>query len=145
MARLVLWGYEAAKFGAVGAIAYVVDNGLYALLVEGPGHLMGEYRVRASIIATIVATLVSYCGNRYWTFGAKRAKAPLREVLLFFAANGVGMLITGGCLYISHWILGFESLAADTISRNIGIALGTIFRYFAYKFWVFTAKQAEKP
>jgi putative flippase GtrA len=143
-AKLALWAYEAGKFGAVGALAYLVDNGAYLLLVKGPGQVMAGVPVRASIIATVIATAVSYTGNRYWTFRGKRAQMPAREATLFFAANAVGLAITGGCLYFSHWILGFHSLAADTIARNIGIVLGTIFRYFSYKFWVFTAKRTEK-
>jgi putative flippase GtrA len=153
--KLLLWGYEMAKFGAVGAVAYVADNGGYLLLTEGPGQLMARWPVRASILASLFATGVSYLGNRYWTFSHKRAKMPIKEAIWFFAANGVGILITGGCLYFSRWMLDFHGAVPDTIARNIGIVLGTIFRYVAYKFWVFraplpepaglNAKPTEKP
>jgi putative flippase GtrA len=145
LAKLLLWAYEAAKFGAVGLVAYVVDNGLYLLLAEGPGEVMAAWPVRASILASLVATGVSYLGNRYWTFSRKRAKMPLKEVAMFVAANVVGLLITAGCLYFSRWVLHFEGPGPDVIARNIGIVLGTIFRYLAYKFWVFTATRTEKP
>jgi putative flippase GtrA len=149
--RLVRLAYEAVKFGAVGAVAFVVDNGLYFLLVNGPGELLAGVPVRASIVASVIATGVSYLGNRYWTFSKKRAGqgtegakgAAAREAGLYIAANVVGVLITGGCLYFSRWVLGFHSPGADAIARNVGIALGTIFRYVAYKFWVF--RGLEKP
>jgi putative flippase GtrA len=145
LAKLFLWAYEAAKFGAVGAVAWLVDNGAYLLLTEGPGGLMAAYPVRASIIASAVATAVSYLGNRYWTFAGRRAKLPLKEAAAFVAANGIGLLITGGCLYLSRWVFGFHGAGPDVIARNLGIVLGTVFRYLAYKFWVFTARTTEKP
>jgi putative flippase GtrA len=144
--------FEGAKFGAVGALAFVVDNGLYLLLVNGPGKLLAPWPVRASILASVAAVGFSYVGNRYWTFSKKRSRAgadrrgraPLREMLAFAAANAVGVLITGACLYLSRWILDQHSAGADVLARNIGIAVGTVFRYLAYKFWVFTAS-AERP
>jgi putative flippase GtrA len=140
LSKLARWAYEAGKFGAVGAAAWVVDNGFYLLATEGPGRLMAAWPVRASILASLVATAFSYFGNRYWTFSRRRAKLPAKEVAAFAAANVVGVLITGACLYFSRWVLGFHGAAPDTLARNIGIALGTVFRYLAYKFWVFNAK-----
>jgi putative flippase GtrA len=136
----------------VGAIAFVVDNGLYRLLVGGPAKLLAPWPVRASILASTVAVAVSYVGNRYWTFSKTRSRAgpgrrsrmPLREMLAFAAANAIGVLITGACLYVSRWILDQHSAGADVLARNVGIALGTVFRYLAYKFWVFTGS-ARKP
>jgi putative flippase GtrA len=64
-------------------------------------------------------------------------------MVTFGLANAIGIVITGACLYFSRWVLGFHSAGADAIARNIGIALGTIFRYLAYKFWVFKTPQKE--
>jgi putative flippase GtrA len=42
------------------------------------------------------------------------------------------------CLWFSHYILGFTSPLADNISANvIGLGLGTIFRFWSYRRWVF--------
>jgi putative flippase GtrA len=137
--------YEAGKFGAVGAAAWVVDNGVFLLATQGPGQVMGAMPVRASIVAGLVATGFSYIGNRYWTFSGKRAKLPTKEVVAFVVANIVGIIITNACLYLSRWVFDFHGAGPDTIARNIGIVLGTIFRYLAYKFWVFNAKTTETP
>jgi putative flippase GtrA len=145
--------FEGAKFGTVGAIAFLVDNGTYFLLVSGPGHLLAPWPVRASILASVIATAVSYGGNRYWTFSEQRhrgtpgkpGRVPVKEAVMYAAANLAGVLITGACLYFSRWILDFHSPSADAIARNTGIVLGTIFRYLAYKFWIFSAKPKETP
>jgi putative flippase GtrA len=140
------WAWEAGKFGAVGAAAFLVDNATYFLLVTGPGQLLATAPVRASIMASLVATAFSYVGNRYWTFAQQRSapsKRQVREAAAFVAANLIGIVITGACLYFSRWVLDLHSVAADAVARNIGIVLGTVFRYLAYKFWVFTAKPKE--
>jgi putative flippase GtrA/VanZ family protein len=141
LSRLIL---EAAKFGAVGAAAFIVDNAVYFLLVDGPGQLFEAWPVRASIVASTVATAFSYIGNRYWTFAKKGTKMPIPEILAFAVANIVGIAITGSCLYISRWLLDFHSIGADAVARNLGIALGTVFRYMAYKFWVFNGDRTRK-
>ena len=52
--------------------------------------------------------------------------------------NGVGLLISVGCLWFSHYALGFTSLLADNIRANfVGVALGTMFRFWSYRKWVF--------
>jgi hypothetical protein len=43
-----------------------------------------------------------------------------------------------GCLWISHYLLGLDSALADNISANvIGLGLGTLFRFWSYRRWVF--------
>ena len=55
---------ELAKFGVVGAIAAVIDLGGAAYLHGVLG--VGPLSAKAAAIAA--ATLVSYLGNRFWTF-----------------------------------------------------------------------------
>jgi putative flippase GtrA len=51
---------------------------------------------------------------------------------------GVGLLISVACLWFSHYALGFTSLLADNISANfVGLGLGTLFRFWSYRKWVF--------
>ncbi len=57
------------------------------------------------------------------------------------------MGIALGCLWFTHYALGFDSIIADNISANvIGLALGTIFRFWSYRKWVFpdTAAVSDK-
>jgi putative flippase GtrA len=59
---------------------------------------------------------------------------------MFFLLNGVGMLISVGCLWLSHYALGLTSALADNLSANvIGLGLGTLFRFWSYRKWVFPA------
>jgi hypothetical protein len=48
------------------------------------------------------------------------------------------MLIALACLWFSHYALGLTSVLADNISANVvGLALGTLFRFWSYRRWVF--------
>ena len=131
--------HEMAKFGVVGVVAFVVDIGLFNLLrgLTGSGPL-ADKPLTAKIISVVVATTVAYFGNRFWTFRHRARTSMRREYVLFFVLNGVGLLISVGALWFSHYALGFTSLLADNISANfVGVAIGTMFRFWSYRKWVF--------
>jgi len=132
---------EIAKFGAVGSMAFVIDVGLFNLLMYagGAGPLSGK-PLTAKAISVIAATTFAYFGNRFWTFRHRGRTHMGREYALFFALNGVAMLIALACLWFSHYALGLTSPIADNISANvIGLGLGTLFRFWSYRRWVFPA------
>jgi putative flippase GtrA len=135
---------EMLKFGVVGAVAFVVDTGLFNLLSTGlwPGGgqapLDGHEKI-AKVVAATVATLVAWVGNRHWSFRHRRQAAAHRELLLFAVMNVGGMAIAVTCLTVSHDVFGFTSTLADNVSGVfIGTALGTLFRFWAYRTFVFT-------
>ena len=135
---------EALKFGVVGAVAFVVDIGLFNLLSTdlwpfgGAAPLDGHEKI-AKIASVTVATLVAWLGNRLWSFRHRRQAAAHRELLLFAVMNVAGMAIAIACLTISHDVLHFTSTLADNLSGNIiGTGLATLFRFWAYRKYVFT-------
>ncbi|GAA0999371.1 GtrA family protein [Subtercola frigoramans] len=128
------------KFGVVGAIGFVVDFAVFNwLLINGIGNdhfLSGP--LWAKVVAVAVATVVTWFGNRYWTFREHRRANYLRELLEFSVVAVSGLLINLLCLWVSHYVLGFQSLLADNISSQlIGTVLATIFRFALYRYWVF--------
>jgi len=130
---------ELARFGSVGAVAYVVDLGLFNLLRFGPGELLHAKPLTAKILSVSVATLVAWLGNRYWAFAGSRTSSRGRELAGFVVVNVGGLVIGVGCLAFSHYLLGLTSPLADNISANaVGLGLGTAFRYFFYRRLVFT-------
>ncbi|MCQ1994352.1 GtrA family protein [Arthrobacter sp. zg-Y1171] len=123
------------SFSAVGAVAFVVDVVLFNIL---SATLVPDSPIAAKTISVAAATTVSWLGSRYVTFRKLRTRSIRSETLLFALTNLVGLLISTGCLFISHYVLDFRSTFADNISGNVvGIGLGNIFRYFAYRYVVF--------
>ena len=124
---------ELAKFGAVGALGAVVDLGGTGVLhgVGGIGPLTSK------AIAVTIATVVTYAGNRFWTFRHRDNQSLPREATLFVALNLVGLLIAEIVIAITTYGLGYRDQFSYNAASVIGTGLGTIFRYFAYKKWVF--------
>jgi putative flippase GtrA len=131
---------QLASFGVVGAVGFVVDLGVFNLLratVLSPDEVHAG-PIIAKVISTICAIAVNWVGNRYWTFRKQRRSEATREGIEFVIVSLGGLVITLGCLWLSHYVLGFTSALADNISGNIiGLGLGTLFRFWLYKVWVY--------
>lgn len=133
---------EMIKFGIVGAVAFVIDLGLFNILratvLSGYGNGPLSRAVIATIISAAVATVVAWIGNRAWTFRHRRNRPVHHEALLFALTNGVALLIQAGCVGFSHHFLGQESLVVENVAKLVGIGLGTLFRFWAYRKFVFS-------
>ena len=130
---------ELGKFGVIGLVAYIIDLTIFNVLrfAGGEGPLYDK-PLTAKVVSVLAATTFAYFGNRHWTFKDRSRTSFRRQYTLFFVFNAVGMIISLSCLWVSHYLLGFESALADNISANvIGLVLGTIFRFWGYHNWVF--------
>lgn len=138
----MLWR-EVMKFGVVGAAAFVVDTGIFVWLMGGP---MAGSEVKAKIVAGVVATFFSWGANRYWTFRHRRQANIARELVLFLVMNAIGLGIAAACVWVTKYMLHLTDTTSLFIAGSVvGLILGTIFRFFAYRFWVFTAELDEEP
>jgi putative flippase GtrA len=138
--------HEGAKFGLVGVLGLMVDLPIYNWLVFDNPLVVGEagegvlYHkpVTAKVISVTAATIATYLGNRHWTWRHRERSGLHREYALFFILNGIGMLIATGCLAFSRYVLDLHTQLADNIAANvIGLGLGTLFRFWSYRKWVF--------
>ena len=130
---------ELGKFGVIGLVAYIIDLTIFNVLRfsggEGPLY---DKPLTAKVVSVLAATTFAYFGNRHWTFKDRSRSSFRRQYTLFFVFNAVGMVISLSCLWVSHYLLGFESALADNISANVvGLVLGTVFRFWGYHNWVF--------
>ncbi|MDK1361660.1 GtrA family protein [Arthrobacter sp. zg-Y1219] len=127
------------SFSLVGTVAFVVDVSLFNVLAS---TVLTDSPITAKVASVAAATAVSWIGSRYLTFRSTRGRSIRSETLLFALTNVVGLLIATGCLFVSHYLLGFDSQFADNISGNVvGVAAGNVFRYFAYRYIVFTTAE----
>ena len=124
--------HEFAKFGIIGLIGLTITNVGYALL-----HSHGVGPVTATTVATIVATIVAYFGNRYWSFKHRERTNIPREGLIFFVLNGIGLLIQDAVVAFNSYVLHLEHhKLAEFIALNTGIAIATVFRFWSYRRFV---------
>lgn len=139
--------FELARFSAVGALAYVVDIAVFNLLrFTAMGEFFGttDLPLLAKTVSVALAVIISWIGNRHWTYRHQRGRNTGPELLLFMGANVLGMGAALACLWISHYALGFTSALADNISANIiGLGVGTLIRWWLYRKYVFTSAPGD--
>ncbi|GIG65497.1 hypothetical protein Pen01_17920 [Phytomonospora endophytica] len=126
---------EIAKFGLIGGVNTVITFVVF-------NAFLGIGAIKATVISTVVATTASYFLNRHWTYRHLPKKALRREYVLFAFFNGVGMLIDAGFMGLATYGLGFDP-KRDVLAYNIfklgALGIGTIFRFWAYRTFVFGA------
>ena len=122
---------EISAFGLVGTIGFIVDETLFNVFFH-------DGQIVAKTISTTVATMVTYLGNRYFSFSHRARSGIGRETTIFF---GINLIV----LVLSLIVLGFFEyplhLKHHRFAMNIvniaTIGLGTLFRFWAYKRFVF--------
>ena len=137
--RLRSLAAEFGKFGVVGVTAYAVDVGVFnvgILALHWPD-------LAAKTLSTVIAASLAFLGNRYWTWRRRVRSGLHREYGLYFLFNAIGLGIALGCLGINHLLAGEwpgvfgGPLAANIAANVVGVGLGTLFRFHAYRRWVF--------
>ena len=138
-ARLSALLSELAKFGVVGAIAFIIDFAMFNIVL----HLTDK-PLTSKVASTVTAATFAFFLNRYWSFKDREKTGVGRESGLFILFNVIGLLIALSCLGLSHYVLGFESKIADNIAANgFGLVLGTLFRFYSYHRWVWAVPDTE--
>ena len=131
--------HEFAKFAVIGVAGVVITNGVYDLLFI---HL-GVGPVTSTTIATIVATIASYLGNRYWSFRDRQRTGVAREIVIFTVLNGIALLIQDATVAFNYYLLGLgHDKLAGFIALNAGIVLATLWRFWSYRQFVWVAPTA---
>jgi len=138
-ARFELLFHEVAKFGVVGAIGFVVQLGVQNALHSGAG--LGP--LTAVVIAYVVATIVTFVGNRHWAFKHRKGKGLGQEGVLFILLNVVGIFIQVGIVAFVHYGMHMTDNLSYNVATIVGIGIATLFRLYTYRKFVFLAPPAS--
>ena len=136
---------EILTFLGVGGAGYVVDVLAFNWLRTLPG-LAGLDPTVSKVLAVAAAMVVTYLGNRMLTWRHQASTTERhREIALFVIFNAIGLGISVALLALTHDLLGLTSRLADNLSANVlGLGLGTAFRYWSYRRFVF-APSSDVP
>jgi putative flippase GtrA len=133
-----------SRFLIVGAVSTLIEIGVFNLLV----YAMGVDVVWAKVIASLVALVNAYIGNREWTFRHRDRRGRINELVLFLLTNaactGLGALLLWAGVEGAGMALGRP---AGPVTVNIvnlaSIAIVVVVRFVLYHGIVFRpAKQA---
>ena len=103
------------KFGVVGAIAFVIDYGLLALLTEAFGV---NYLISATISFT-VSVVFNYLASMRYVFAHKEGLSRQREFAIFVVLSVIGLLINNLCMWAGVEIFGVHYLIVKIVATAI--------------------------
>ena len=122
---------EVTAFGLIGALAFVIDISLFTWLAP-------HGALKAKAISTVVSTTFAYFGNRYLSFSHRARTGIGREGGFFFGINLITLIASELILALFVYPLHFPHGSRTVFVVNlVTIALGTVFRFWAYKRFVF--------
>jgi putative flippase GtrA len=122
---------EVTAFGVVGAVGFVIDVGLFNVFFN-------HGQIVAKCISTFAATTVTYFGNRYFSFSHRARTGIGRETSIFLGINVITLLFSLAVIGFFEYPLHLKHhLLAMNIVNIATIALGTVFRFWSYKRFVF--------
>jgi putative flippase GtrA len=124
---------EISAFGVVGVVNLFVDVGLFNLL-----HFrVGLGPTTSNALSAAVATTISYFANRHWSFSHRARTGLRREYTLFIVINLLALGISSVVVAFTYYALGATDPFALNVAKVVGIAIGTVFRFWSYKRYVF--------
>lgn len=135
-----------SRFLIVGAVSTLIEVAVFNLLV----YAMGVDVVWAKIIASLVALINAYIGNREWTFRHRDRRGRVSELVLF-------VLVNAACTGLGALLLWLGVLAASAVlDRQAGpfavnivnlasIAIVVLVRFVLYHGVVFRVSKKAEP
>jgi putative flippase GtrA len=140
---------ELVRFALVGGTSFVITLTITYVLKF---TVLRTHPVTALIVGVLIATIFSYVANREWSFRTRGGRERAHEAALFFLISGVALGLNALPQWVSRYVLHLQvphvSLVgqevADFVSGMIlGTLLGTLFRWWAFKKWVFPTEGAR--
>ncbi|MGO4255802.1 GtrA family protein [Marmoricola sp. RAF53] len=137
---------EVIRFSAVNIVATGVSLVLFNALVHGVkgwfGGPMHGHPLTGYLLANSVGMLVSFYGSRYYAFRHRHAAGPGGGLVAYVIVNFASFTIPISILWVSRNVFGWDTIYADNIAGNvIGAVLGMLFRFWAFRKFVFTGQQ----
>lgn len=121
----------AGKYLLVGVLSFAVDFFLLILLHE----YFGVGLWLATPAAFLSSLAVNYFLQRFFTFSGTQARGT--SFIKYMA------LVAFNTLAASLIVSGFEALGSSyLLGKVISTAVMTVWNFFAYKYWVFTGRDA---
>jgi len=119
------------KFCVVGAAGYIVNLGVFALLVRG-AHV---HYIPAAILSFLVAVTNNYTWNRVWTFRDERGHVAYQGMRFLV----VSTLALGANLLVLQLLIGAG--IDKVLAQAIAIVLVTPVNFVGNKLWSFAPRR----
>ncbi len=127
---------ELWKFLVVGGFCFVLDIGLaYVFRFH-----VGLGPTTSKTLSTVIATAVSYLGNRLWSFSHRvdETTGHGQDLTRYAVINLIGLVITLVPVDVAHYVLSLTSPLSFNVAQILGTVVATVFRFWAYRKYVFS-------
>jgi putative flippase GtrA len=141
--------HELAKFCVVGGISFAITTVInYVLKLT----VLNHKPVTAFAIAVLVATICSYVLSREWSFRTRGGRQGRHEAALFFLVSAIAVGLNLTPLAVSRYVLDLQMPHVDLFTQEtadfvsgfiVGTLLGTLFRFWGFRKWVFPHANAR--
>ena len=134
---LFAWAEQFIKFGAVGALCFLIDFALYTLC----NHLGIPYLI-SGIIGFSVSVVVNYLLSMRYVFKRRNDLSRRREFIIFVFLSVIGLGLNELLLYVcidvyydnnSQLIVLVNNQLAKTIAKIIATIVVTVFNFVSRK------------
>jgi putative flippase GtrA len=113
-----------SKFLAVGITGFIVDFGVFNLLLKA----LNFPPVLAQAISFTLAAINNFLWNRYWTYPDSRSKPIARQFGMFFVLSAIGLAIRTPIfwLFSAPMVALVESMQYGLFAGLINFITGTL-------------------
>jgi dolichol-phosphate mannosyltransferase len=118
---------QLVKFCVVGATGYVVNLGVYWLLLD----VVGLHYISAAVGSFLVAVTNNYLWNRLWTFRHQRGGVAYQGMRFFVVSTAA----LGANLVVLHLLV--TAGLGELVAQAIAIVLVTPVNFVGNKLWSF--------
>lgn len=134
-----------SRFLVVGALSTIIEIAVFNLLV----YALGVDVVWGKIIASLVALINAYFGNREWTFRNRDRRGRVNELVLFVLTNaactGLGALLLWSGVQGVGAVLGRPAgPVAVNMVNLVSIAIVVLVRFVLYHTLVFRVSASKR-
>lgn len=127
------------KFLTVGAISTLIEVGVFNLLV----YVLDTNPILAKVIASLVALVNAYFGNRMWAFRHRAGDSRNRELVLFLIVNAVCTALGAGIVAAGVALLGHSDPLVLNAVNIFSVGVIVVLRFALYHFFVFPGRSIE--
>ncbi|MCK5061841.1 glycosyltransferase [Candidatus Parcubacteria bacterium] len=124
------------KFGIAGVIATATHFALLFILTD----IFGLWYLLSTSLAFLVAFMVSFFSQKFWTFGDKRKQGMYKQMGGYFLVVSSGMAVNAVGMYALVDYANLYYLIAQVIMSG----LVAIYNFLMYRFVIFKRVRAEE-
>lgn len=134
--------FQLAKFGIIGATNFIVDLGIFSLLIWITDISEGASILLFKAASVSVAIVNSYIWNKFWSFGERSTdEAKIRKQFFQFVAVSVaGLIINTLVTYTVNEVgnvFDIEKTTWTVIAKASASVIVLVWNFVGYKFFVF--------